>query len=189
MMRESEVQIGNSDLLRTIVWLIAVMAFSSIAVAQSAGQSGEAKHSGTGSGNGLLRPGAGGVGYPSCLDCPDPQYSENARKAKYQGMVLLQALIEPDGQATNIMVVKGPGLALGLEEKAVEAVRRWRFKPALGPKGTPVATIVPIEVIFRLPGAPSNDPRLESAHRSAKEGYATGVPLPLTNLIEEPSPN
>jgi protein TonB len=44
--------------------------------------------------------------------------------------------------------VKGPGL--GLEEKAIEAVKGWKFKPAVGPSGKPVATIVPIEVTFRL---------------------------------------
>jgi TonB family protein len=96
-------------------------------------------------------------------------------------MVLLQELIQPDGRAYNIEIVKGPGLALGLEQKAVDAVRTWRFKPAPGPNGTPVPTIVPIEVIFRLPGTPSNDPALQRAHRSAKTGYGTGEPLPLSN--------
>ena len=61
---------------------------------------------------------------------------------------MLQVVIQPDGHATNITVVKGPGL--GLEEKAIEAVKTWRFKAALGPGGTPVATLVPIEVSFRL---------------------------------------
>jgi TonB family protein len=61
---------------------------------------------------------------------------------------VLQAVITPDGRATEIEVVKGPGL--GLEEKAVEAVKTWRFKPAIGPNGKPVAVIVPIEVTFRL---------------------------------------
>jgi protein TonB len=103
---------------------------------------------GGGTGGGAFRPGTGGVGYPSCLYCPEPQYSEDARKAKYQGTVVLQVVIQPDGHATNIEIVKGPGL--GLEEKAIEAVRTWRFKPALGPNGTPVATITPIEVTFRL---------------------------------------
>jgi TonB family protein len=88
------------------------------------------------------------VGYPSCLYCPEPQYSEDARKAKFQGIVVLQVIIQPDGHATNIQVVKGAGL--GLDEKAIEAVRTWRFKPAIGPSGTPVATITPIEVNFRL---------------------------------------
>jgi len=104
--------------------------------------------SGGGTGGGAYRPGTGGVGYPSCVYCPDPKYSEEARKAKYQGTVVLQAVITPDGRATEIQVVKGPGL--GLEEKAVEAVRQWRFKPAMGPGGKPVPTIVPIEVTFRL---------------------------------------
>jgi periplasmic protein TonB len=103
---------------------------------------------GGGTGGGAFRPGTGGVGYPACLYCPEPQYSEDARKAKFQGIVVLQVIIQPDGHATNIQVVKGAGL--GLDEKAVEAVRTWRFKPAIGPNGTPVATITPIEVNFRL---------------------------------------
>lgn len=103
---------------------------------------------GGGTGGGAFRPGTGGVGYPACLYCPEPQYSEDARKAKFQGIVVLQVIIQPDGHATNIQVVKGAGL--GLDEKAIEAVRTWRFKPAIGPNGTPVATITPIEVNFRL---------------------------------------
>jgi TonB family protein len=62
--------------------------------------------------------------------------------------VVLQVIITSDGRATNIEVVKGPGL--GLEEKAVEAARTWRFKAAVGPSGRPVATITLIEVNFRL---------------------------------------
>jgi len=104
--------------------------------------------SGGGTGGGAFRPGTGGVGFPSCLYCPSPQYSEDARKAKYQGTVVLQVIITSDGRATNIEVVKGPGL--GLEEKAVEAARTWRFKAAVGPSGRPVATITLIEVNFRL---------------------------------------
>jgi protein TonB len=104
--------------------------------------------SGGGTGGGVFRPGTGGVGYPSCAYCPEPKYSEEARKAKYQGTVVLQAVITPDGRAIEIQVVKGPGL--GLEEKAIEAVQQWRFKPAIGPGGKPVAVIVPIEVNFRL---------------------------------------
>jgi TonB family protein len=104
--------------------------------------------SGGGTGGGAFRPGTGGVGFPSCVYCPSPQYSEDARKAKYQGTVVLQVIITPDGRATNIEVVKGPGL--GLEEKAVEAARTWRFKAAVGPSGRPVATITLIEVNFRL---------------------------------------
>jgi periplasmic protein TonB len=103
---------------------------------------------GGGTGGGAFRAGLNGVGVPVCLYCPIPQYSDEARKAKYQGTVVLQVTITTDGKAINISVVKSPGL--GLEEKAVEAVKGWKFKPAVGPSGKPVATIVPIEVTFRL---------------------------------------
>jgi protein TonB len=103
---------------------------------------------GGGTGGGAFRAGVNGVGIPICLYCPIPQYSDEARKAKYQGTVVLQVTITPDGRAINISVVKGPGL--GLEEKAIEAVKGWKFKPAVGPNGKVVPTIVPIEVTFRL---------------------------------------
>jgi periplasmic protein TonB len=95
-----------------------------------------------------FRPGVGGVGYPTCLYCPEPQYSEDARKAKFQGIVVLQVTVEPDGHAINIHLVKGAGL--GLDERALQAVQNWHFKPALGPNGKPVATVTNIEVNFRL---------------------------------------
>jgi TonB family protein len=103
---------------------------------------------GGGTGGGAFRAGVNGVGIPVCLYCPIPQYSDEARKAKYQGTVVLQVTITTDGRAIDIHVVKGPGL--GLEEKAIEAVKGWKFKAAVGPSGRPVPTIVPIEVTFRL---------------------------------------
>ena len=104
--------------------------------------------SGGGTGGGAYRPGVGGVGQPTCVYCPDPKYSEEARKAKFSGIVVLQAVITADGRATEIQVVKGPGL--GLEEKAIEAAKLWRFKPAPGPNGKPVPVIVELEITFRL---------------------------------------
>jgi len=71
-----------------------------------------------------------------------------AVKAKYQGSVLLIATITPDGKAIQISVVQG--LGLGLDEKAIEAVRTWRFKPALGPNGKPAPVRQTIEVTFHL---------------------------------------
>ena len=103
---------------------------------------------GGGTGGDHFRPGVGGVGYPTCRYCPEPQYSEDARKAKFQGMVVLQVTVEPDGHAIDIHLVKGAGL--GLDERALQAVQNWRFKPALGPNGKPVATVTNIEVNFRL---------------------------------------
>jgi len=95
-----------------------------------------------------VRAGVGGVSVPTCVSCPSPEYSSEARAAKLQGTVVLQATITVDGRAINISVVKSPGK--GLDVKAIEAVKNWKFKPALGPEGKPVATIVPIEVTFRL---------------------------------------
>jgi TonB family protein len=97
---------------------------------------------------GAVLPGVGFVGYPQCLQCPDPKYTSEARDAHLEGTVRLKAVIGIDGKATDIEVVKGIGR--GLDEQAVNAVRSWRFAPALGPNGNPVATIVPIEITFRL---------------------------------------
>src|SRR5262249_809074 len=79
---------------------------------------------------------------------PDPPYSEEARKAKYQGIVVVEVIIETDDRVTNVRVVKSPGL--GLDEKTIETVRTWRCKAAPGQNGKPVRTSVPIEVRFRL---------------------------------------
>jgi periplasmic protein TonB len=103
---------------------------------------------GGGTGGGAFRAGVNGVGMPECIYCPIPLYSDDARKAKYQGVVTLIITVTTDGRAINISVVKDPGMGLG--EKAIEAVRTWRFKPAPGPSGKVVPVIVPIEVTFRL---------------------------------------
>lgn len=92
--------------------------------------------------------GYGGYGRPECLYCPNAKYSDEAVKAKYQGVVLVDALITPDGRATDVRVIKS--LGLGLDENALAAVRTWRFKPAKGPDGKPAAVEQTIEVEFRL---------------------------------------
>lgn len=103
---------------------------------------------GWGTGGGYPSAGSNGYGVPSCLYCPRPEYSDEAVKAKYQGVVVLRVVITPDGRAINPQVVKGIGL--GLDEKAIEAVRNWRFKPAMGPDGRATPVITLIEVTFRL---------------------------------------
>ena len=104
--------------------------------------------SGGGTGGGVFNAGTGGVSYAACLYCPHPEYSEEGYKAKYQGTVLLRVLITAEGKAANIAVSKGVGL--GLDEKAIERVRTWRFKPSIGPNGKPVAAWNTVEVVFRL---------------------------------------
>ena len=101
---------------------------------------------GGGFGGGVFRVG-NGVTPPRPLYKPEPEYSEEARKAKYQGTVVLFVEIWPDGQAHNIRVVRS--LGLGLDDKAIEAVEKWKFEP--GKKdAVPVKVGATIEVNFRL---------------------------------------
>jgi TonB family protein len=89
----------------------------------------------------------GGVTAPALIYKTEPEYTEEARQAKYQGTVLLYVEIEPTGMATNIKVQRS--LGLGLDQKAVEAVQKWRFKPGMK-DGNPVTVQATIEVNFRL---------------------------------------
>lgn len=98
--------------------------------------------------DGIFRAGAGGIGYPTCTYCPNPDYTREAREAKLQGTVVLQVVITPDGRTTDITVTKGPDM--GLEEQSIKAVRRWRFKPALDANGKPVPVRVVVQATFRL---------------------------------------
>jgi len=103
---------------------------------------------GGGTGGGVFRAGLNGVGSPMCIYCPQPEYSDEARKAKYQGTVLLDVTVTADGRVLNPQVLKGPGL--GLEEKAIAQVKNWKMRPAVGPSGKPVNCRVQIEVTFHL---------------------------------------
>lgn len=103
---------------------------------------------GGGTGGGTFRAGVNGVGSPQCIYCPQPEYSDEARKAKYQGTVLLDVIVTSDGRVVNPVVLKGPGL--GLEEKALAQVKNWKMRPAIGPNGRPVNARVQIEVTFHL---------------------------------------
>jgi len=101
---------------------------------------------GGGIGGGPYRVG-GGVSAPRILYAPDPEYSEEARKAKYQGTVVLWVVVGPDGRPRDIRIQRS--LGLGLDEKAMEAVRTWKFDPARK-DGQPVAVQINVEVNFRL---------------------------------------
>jgi TonB family protein len=103
---------------------------------------------GGGTGGGAFRAGVNGVGSPSCFYMPNPPYSEEARKAKYSGVVLVDAVVTVDGRVTEPRVIKSPGL--GLDDTTVQTMRTWRCKAALGPNGRPVPTRVQFEVNFRL---------------------------------------
>jgi TonB family protein len=101
---------------------------------------------GMGTGGGTYRPGHG-VTPPRPIYSPDPEFSEEARKAKYQGTCTLMIVVGADGKPTNIRVVNS--LGMGLDEKAIETVRTWRFEP--GQKdGHPVNVEMAVEVDFHL---------------------------------------
>ena len=85
---------------------------------------------------------------PVCVYCPSPSYTDEARKVKLQGAVTLQVLVTAEGRPSEISIVKG--LGMGLEERAREAVKGWRFRPATLTGGRPVAMWVTVEVNFRL---------------------------------------
>ncbi len=101
---------------------------------------------GGGIGGGAFKVG-GGVSAPKAIYAPDPEYSEEARKAKYQGTCVLWLIVGPDGRARDIRVART--LGLGLDEKAMEAVKTWKFEPAMK-DGKPVAVQINVEVTFRL---------------------------------------
>jgi periplasmic protein TonB len=121
---------------------------------------GNGKGTGLGSGNGSgLGPGSGGntgggvrrigggVSAPVLVFQVDPEFSEEARKAKVAGIVVVNLQVGPDGLPRNVRVVQGIGM--GLNEKAIEAVRQYKFKPAME-NGKPVTVEMNIEVNFQI---------------------------------------
>ncbi len=101
---------------------------------------------GGGIGGGIYRVG-GGVSAPHTIYAPDPEYSEEARKAKYQGTCVLYVIVGPEGKPHSIRITRS--LGMGLDEKAIEAVKTWTFEPARK-NGQPVAVQISVEVTFRL---------------------------------------
>jgi len=88
-----------------------------------------------------------GVSAPQLIYDPEPEYSDEARKEKYQGVVLLQVIVGEDGRPRDVRIARS--LGLGLDEKALEAVRQWRFEPGRL-NGRTVAVVVNVQVNFRL---------------------------------------
>ena len=101
---------------------------------------------GGGYGGGVFRVG-GGVTAPRVIDDPSPEYSEEARKARFEGTVVLWLIVDANGRPRDLRVARS--LGMGLDQKALQAVRLWRFKPAMK-DGTPVAVEVNVEVNFHL---------------------------------------
>jgi TonB family protein len=90
-----------------------------------------------------------GEGYPSLVSKVDPEYTEQARRTGLSGTVLLRTVIDENGVPTQVAVIRG--LGSGLDEKAIECVKQWRFHPAVTKDGRPIPVEVSLEVNFSLP--------------------------------------
>jgi TonB family protein len=88
-----------------------------------------------------------GVTAPRAIYDPEPEYSEEARRVHFQGVVVLSIVVDQEGRARDVRVARSVGL--GLDEKAMEAVKKWKFEPGVK-DGHPVAVGVNVEVNFRL---------------------------------------
>jgi protein TonB len=108
--------------------------------------SGVGAGSGGGIGGGVFKVG-GGISAPQAVTTPDPEYTEEARTAKTQGTCILWLIVDEKGVPRNVRVVRG--LGFGLDAKAIEAVKQWRFQPALK-DGHPVNVQISVEVGFHL---------------------------------------
>ena len=102
--------------------------------------------SGGGFGGGVYKVG-GGVSAPKLLVSPDPEYSEEARKAKYQGTCVVWMILGADGRPQKVKIQRA--LGMGLDEKAIDAVSHWRFRPGTL-NGQAVATRIAVQVDFHL---------------------------------------
>jgi TonB family protein len=94
--------------------------------------------------------GAGGPGaatFPVCLYCPPPLYTDAARAAKFEGQVVLDAVVSEDGKVKWTRIIRGA--PFGLNQEALTTVRQWKFKPGVH-DGKPVSVLLPLDLGFRL---------------------------------------
>jgi periplasmic protein TonB len=78
-----------------------------------------------------------------------PQYTSEAMRARIQGVAVIQCIVRPDGFCSNVPVVRSLDASFGLDAQAIEAAKRWRFRPGTR-LGEPVAVLVTIELTFTL---------------------------------------
>jgi TonB family protein len=96
---------------------------------------------------GILQPGVDAATLPVCVFCPSPDYTDLARTAKYRGTVELSLIVTKDGAVNSIVVLKGAPFSL--TQKAIDAVQKWKFKPAKL-RGQSVPVRVPVDIEFQL---------------------------------------
>jgi TonB family protein len=100
-----------------------------------------------GTGGSYYTAGVGGVSNPVPLVSPEAEFSDEARRNKYQGICMISVIVDAHGYPQNARVIRA--LGMGLDEKALEAVQKYRFRPAMK-DGKPVAAMITVMVNFRL---------------------------------------
>ena len=89
----------------------------------------------------------GRVTAPKVVYAPNPAYSEAARQAKFQGTGIVGLVLGPDGIPRDVWIIRG--LGMGLDERSIEVVKKWKFQPAAKDE-SPVAVFLSVETSFRL---------------------------------------
>jgi periplasmic protein TonB len=102
---------------------------------------------GGGIGGGHYRAGYGGVSAPQVIYSVEPEFSDEARRAKYEGIVNVLLIVDAQGNPQNVRVPQH--LGMGLDEEAIKAVKQYKFKPAMF-QGHPVPVEISVEVNFRI---------------------------------------
>jgi TonB family protein len=111
------------------------------------GGNGYGPGEGGNTGGGLYQVG-GRISAPEVVHSVEAEFSDEARRAKYQGVCLISLIVDAQGNPQDVRVARA--LGMGLDEKAIEAIRQYKFKPAMKDGRTPVPVPITIEVDFRL---------------------------------------
>jgi TonB family protein len=136
----------RSDYRAMLLFVISMLILAATAFAQNA-QDNPSRNSAVPDDETIYTPGRNGVTIPRAIKQTPPQYSDEARRKKLEGTVLLSLVVTANGDTADIKVTRA--LGSGLDEKAIEAVSQWKFEPATK-DGKPVAVKVAVEVSFHL---------------------------------------
>jgi TonB family protein len=111
--------------------------------------SGVGPGTGGGFGGGAYRPGAG-IQNPVLLKEQKPVYTSDAMRAKIQGVVQLEAVVDENGLVNDVRVTRSLDKQYGLDQEAIKAARRWLFRPARDRDNKPVPIVITLELTFAL---------------------------------------
>ena len=101
-----------------------------------------------GPGDGVFTAGVGGISNPACVYCPSPSFGPGELNGQSEGTIQLMIVVDANGRASDITVIKELGPEL--DQDAMNAVKRWKFKAATDVDGKPVAMRTPVEIVFRV---------------------------------------